>query len=66
MIGFFDSGFGGSTVLKAVLQEIPEYDLKKTGKIRKFYITDSVERFKLLGERFLGEKMMEIEKVILS
>ena len=26
MIGFFDSGFGGLTVLKSVVQELPEYD----------------------------------------
>ncbi len=26
MIGFFDSGFGGLTVLKSVVRELPEYD----------------------------------------
>jgi len=26
MIGFFDSGFGGLTVLKSVVQELPEYN----------------------------------------
>ena len=26
MIGFFDSGFSGLTVLKSVVRELPEYD----------------------------------------
>ncbi|MEA2014262.1 MAG: glutamate racemase [Thermodesulfobacteriota bacterium] len=31
MIGFFDSGFGGLTVLKSVVQEMPEYDYMYLG-----------------------------------
>lgn len=52
--------------LREYLDRHPEYVLQKTGKERKFYITDSVDRFKLLGEKFLGEKMNEVEKVNLS
>ena len=26
MIGVFDSGFGGLTILKAFLEDLPEYD----------------------------------------
>ncbi|MBU4216640.1 glutamate racemase [Candidatus Parcubacteria bacterium] len=51
--------------LREYLTRHPEYNLQKNSKIRKFYITDSVERFKLLGEKFLGEKMVLVEKISL-
>lgn len=56
----------GEVVAKSLREYIarhPEYDLQKTGKVRKFHITDSIERFKELGENFLGEKIMEIKKI---
>lgn len=56
----------GEVVAKSLREYIakhPEYNLQKTGKVRKFYITDSIERFKNLGEKFLGEKITEIEKI---
>lgn len=58
----------GEVIAKSLHEYIsrhPEYDLQKTGRVRRFYITDSVERFKKLGEKFLGEKMSEIKKITL-
>lgn len=59
----------GEIVAKSLQEYLirhPEYKLQKTGKLRKFYITDSVERFRLLGEKFLGEKMLLVDKIDLS
>lgn len=48
------------------LKRHPEYELQGNGNIRKFYITDSIDRFRQMGEKYLDEKMINVEKVELS
>ena len=57
-----DSGEVVAKSLCEYLNRHSEYVIKKNGS-RKFYTTDSVEKFRLLGERFLGEKMGDVEKI---
>lgn len=56
-----------SEKLKDYLSRHPEIDelLDKDSKVLKFFITDELEGFKNLGQRFLGRKMEKIEKVSL-
>jgi len=58
----------GQIVAKSLceyLERHPEYALQRSGKVRKFYTTDSVEKFKSLGEAFLGDKMSDVVKISL-
>ncbi len=49
--------------LKKYLERHSEYELKQgSGKV-EFYTTDSVDKFKKMGERFLGENIKEVKKV---
>lgn len=48
------------------LKRHPELNIeKKAGASCKFYATDNVDKFKKLGEFFLGQKIEKVEKVIL-
>lgn len=60
MIGVFDSGFGGLTVLKALLQQLPEYDYIYLGDSARApygnHSKETVTRFTREGVEFLFEK----------
>lgn len=46
----------------AVAQQVKDRDLAKTGRLRCF-ATDSVEKFRRLGGRFLGRELDEVELI---
>jgi len=55
----------GDTVAKSLvdyLKRHSEIKLKKESK-QEFYATDDLERFKELGEKFLGREMKNIRKI---
>jgi glutamate racemase len=60
MIGVFDSGFGGLTVLKALLKRLPEYDYIYLGDSARApygnHSKETVTRFTREGVEFLFEK----------
>jgi glutamate racemase len=49
--------------LKDYLSRHPELKLKTGLSIRKYYITDDLEKFKYLGELFLGQRIDDLNKV---
>ncbi|MEI7620178.1 MAG: glutamate racemase [Candidatus Falkowbacteria bacterium] len=50
--------------LKDYLKRHPELNIKPSKPATvKFYTTDDIERFKKLGEKFLGQKITQIEKI---
>jgi len=52
--------------LKDYLMRHPELNIKADKKPSvKFYTTDDIKKFKDLGEKFLGQKMTHIEKIVL-
>jgi glutamate racemase len=51
---------------KEIKKTLIQYDMVNTSASypqRRFYVTDSPERFIKVGERFLGEKIEYIEKI---
>jgi len=60
MIGFFDSGFGGLTVLKSVVQELPEYDYLYLGDNARVpyggYPPETVHEYTMQAVDFLMKK----------
>lgn len=65
-VSLVDSAIETSIEVERVLKD--RGLLRKTNKIplRQFYVTDSPERFITVGERFLGKKIQEIQKVSLG
>lgn len=56
-------------VAKAAAEALAESDSLRRAEaaaVRRFYVTDSPQKFVTVGERFLAEKIGEIEKVALS
>ncbi|HMK57388.1 MAG TPA: glutamate racemase [Dissulfurispiraceae bacterium] len=63
-IKIIDSAVETGKVLKAVLEEGPLLRESGESAVHKFYVTDSTEKFTSVGERFLGSKISEIERVM--
>lgn len=51
---------------KEINKTLDQFDIRKTspsGPLWRFFVTDSPERFIKVGERFLGRKIVHIEKI---
>lgn len=58
-----DSAIETSKEVKRVLKEKDLLREENEIPLRQFFVTDSPERFLVVGERFLGQKIQEIQKV---
>jgi glutamate racemase len=58
-----DPGEAVADSLADYLNKHPEVDRPSTDPKRIFYTTDDAARFKRLGEKYLGEKMNEVESI---
>ncbi|MDP2167282.1 MAG: glutamate racemase [Thermodesulfovibrionales bacterium] len=67
-VTLIDSAVETAKEIKATLRErrIAAGTRKGRKPVRQFYVTDSPERFKLVGERFLGQEIKNIEMVRLD
>jgi glutamate racemase len=62
-VQLIDSAIEVAQEIKAIL-EIIDLKRQQTGEtLREFYVTDSPERFVMVGERFLDNKIEHIEKI---
>lgn len=64
-IVLIDSAVETAKEAKRLIQETEIYG-NETSVLRKFYVTDSPERFKRVGERFLGQKIDDIEQIYIG
>jgi glutamate racemase len=65
-VALIDSAVEVAKVAARLLAGSDRLRLEGTGAARRFYVTDSPQKFVTVGERFLAEKIGEIEKVALS
>ncbi len=64
-INIVDSAIETSKAVKDILYNKDLLRDTDTAPVKKFFVTDSPEKFLMLGERFLHEKIYNIEKIIL-
>lgn len=64
-IVLIDSAVETAKEAKRLIQTTGIYSNEKS-VLRKFYVTDSPERFKRVGERFLGQKIDDIEQIYIG
>lgn len=65
-IVLIDSAIETAKEAKIKIQTLGIQGSSKTNPLRRFYVTDSPERFKRIGERFLGSAIDNIEKVYIG
>lgn len=65
-IVLIDSAVETAKEAKGLVQERGLVGNKGANPLRKFYVTDSPERFKRVGERFLGSFIEDIEKIYIG
>jgi glutamate racemase len=65
-VTLIDSAVETSSVVKNVLRSGELLREPKKAPERKFFVTDSPERFLHVGERFLGQNMTHIEKIVIG
>ena len=61
-----DSAIETSFEIREILKTLDLQSEGQNGRSRKFYVTDSTDRFLRVGERFLGQKIEHIEQVALG
>lgn len=61
-----DSAIETASEIKNILKTSGLERNKEGSTFREFFVTDSVEKFKNIGEKFLGEKINNIEKIQLG
>jgi glutamate racemase len=61
-----DSGEETAKEVKKILEEKNLLNLQKSKGKHKFFVTDFPDNFKIISERFLGQKIMEVKKVKLQ
>lgn len=62
-IRLIDSAVETSHEIKTTLEEMEIRSKLEEQPVRKFYVTDSPEKFLKIGERFLGKSIEHIEKI---
>ena len=62
-VAIIDSAVETAKTLKIVLDEGPLFSTCGSAGRHKFFVTDSAEKFRAIGSRFLGEDMKDSEKV---
>lgn len=65
-VTLIDSAVETSYVVKKILQEKELLREQKKAPERKYFVTDSPDRFLEVGERFLGQNMTHIEKIMIG
>ena len=61
-----DSAIETASEIKNILKTSGLERSKEDSPFREFFVTDSVEKFKYIGEKFLGERINNIEKIQLG
>ncbi len=61
-----DSAIEISREIKAILEDLGMKRELKSHSFKKYYVTDSPERFLKVGEHFLGQRIDHIEKIMLG
>jgi glutamate racemase len=62
-VGLIDSAVEISYEIKATLEALGMKREPGGNSLRKFFVTDSPERFLMVGERFLGQKLEHIDTI---
>ena len=62
-VSLIDSAVETSYEIKTILTTLNLNTEQKGPPLREFYVTDSPERFLMVGENFLGHKIKHIEKI---
>lgn len=65
-IHLIDSAIETAGEIEAVLEGLSLLNTSEGNGAREFFVTDSPEKFKTVGERFLGEHIKHIEKIKLE
>ncbi|MDH4231140.1 MAG: glutamate racemase [Nitrospirota bacterium] len=65
-VNLIDSAIETAREIRAVLHDLSLLNSSGEEIIREFYVTDSPEKFKSVGERFLGEHIQHIKKIKLE
>ncbi|RPI37137.1 MAG: glutamate racemase [Nitrospiraceae bacterium] len=65
-VNLIDSAIETAREIKTVLQNLSLLNPSGESIVREFYVTDSPEKFKTFGERFLGETIDYIKKIKLE
>lgn len=65
-ISLIDSAVETAKETEGILKKYKIQAKNRKNPLREFYVTDSTERFKLLGERFLAEKIKDIKLIRLD
>ena len=61
-----DSAVETSLEIKSILEVLGLNSGPEAIPFNKFYVTDSTERFLKVGENFLGQKIEQIEKIVVG
>jgi len=62
-VTLIDSAVETANEVKETLKSLEIQNVSEEEPLRVYYVTDSPERFVRIGERFLGQRIMHIEKI---
>jgi glutamate racemase len=65
-VRLIDSAIEISEEIRVILENLGMKRDKKSPPFREYYVTDSPERFLKVGEKFLGQPIEHIEKIIVG
>lgn len=65
-VQLIDSAIETSQEIRVILEDLGMSRDRKSLSFREFYVTDSPERFLKVGEKFLGQQIDHIEKIIVG
>ena len=65
-VTLIDSAIETAREIETVLKKLSLLNTSGDASSREFYVTDSPEKFKTVGERFLGERIHRIKKIELE
>jgi len=65
-VSLIDSAIETAREIEAILRDLSLLRSSEGDSIREFFVTDSPEKFKAIGERFLGEHIYHINKIKLD
>lgn len=65
-VKLIDSAIETALEIETILRDLSLLNTSGSAVIREFFVTDSPEKFKIIGERFLGEPIHHIKKIELK
>ena len=65
-VSLIDSAIETAREIEKILGDLSLLNTSGGNIIREFYVTDSPDKFKTIGERFLGEPIQHIKKIELE